>query len=97
MHRPRDHLNVPYLSVSWSSSLSLEDLTPNEKPAAAEVDAPKVNGAGVLTAVGALGLAPPNDRRGALPSGPNLPSLAGGSATGVVLDDANVLLSGVVG
>lgn len=41
--------------------------------------------------------APPKASVGALPSGPNLPNLDGGSATGVVVDGAKVLASGVVG
>lgn len=54
-------------------------------------DAPKLN---PFEAGAALGdpFAPPKDSCGVVPSGPNLPSLAGGS----VEDEVNFLLSGVV-
>lgn len=80
-------------------ALSPLSAAPKAKPVDGELDAPKENPCEALgVAVLVAGFAPPNESWGVVPSGPNLPSLGGGSDGLVVeADGVNVLDAGVVG
>lgn len=89
--------SVPMENVGAGEAEDPDDDPPNPKENALGA-APLAEGVPGV----AVGLAPPNDRDGLAPPGPNLPSLtdAGGESTdgfSSFLDGVNVLLSGVVG